>query len=89
MIDRVAAIAGNTFRETNRNRVMYVLLLGTCVKPYTKLQRQAAYYLARLYIFQGACYSAKNVWRMYAQRYKRAYPYRRRPAFPPCKLKGK
>ncbi len=27
MIDRVLAIAGNTLRETNRNRVMYVLLL--------------------------------------------------------------
>lgn len=27
MIDRMLAIAGNTFRETNRNRVMYVLLL--------------------------------------------------------------
>lgn len=27
MIDRILAIAGNTFRETNRNRVMYVLLL--------------------------------------------------------------
>jgi ABC-type transport system involved in multi-copper enzyme maturation permease subunit len=27
MIDRLLAIAGNTFRETNRNRVMYVLLL--------------------------------------------------------------
>ena len=27
MMDRILAIAGNTFRETNRNRVMYVLLL--------------------------------------------------------------
>jgi ABC-type transport system involved in multi-copper enzyme maturation permease subunit len=27
MLDRILAIAGNTFRETNRNRVMYVLLL--------------------------------------------------------------
>lgn len=26
-MDRILAIAGNTFRETNRNRVMYVLLL--------------------------------------------------------------
>jgi Cu-processing system permease protein len=26
-VDRILAIAGNTFRETNRNRVMYVLLL--------------------------------------------------------------
>lgn len=68
-------------------RILHVLLQGGCVKPFTKLQRQAAYFLARLYIHKGACYSAKNVWRMYARRYKRTFPYRKKPTFPTCKLK--
>lgn len=70
-------------------RILHVLLQGGCVKPFTKLQRQAAYFLAKLYIHKGACYSAKNVWRMYARRYKRAFPYRKSPPFPACKLKRK
>jgi len=70
-------------------RVLHVLLQGGCVKPFTKLQRQAAYFLAMLYIHKGACYSAKNVWRMYARRFKKAFPYRKTPPFPPCKLKRK
>lgn len=70
-------------------RVLHVLLQGGCVKPFTKLQRQAAYFLAKLYIHKGACFSAKNVWRMYARRYKKAFPYRKKPPFPPCKLKRK
>jgi hypothetical protein len=68
-------------------RILHVLLQGGCVKPFTKLQRQSAYYLAMFYIHKGACYSAKNVWRMYARRYSKAFPYRKKPPFPPCKLK--
>ncbi len=68
-------------------RILHVLLQGGCVKPFTKLQRQAAYTLTKVYIHKGACYSAKNVWRMYAHRFKKAFPYRKRPPFPPCKLK--
>jgi hypothetical protein len=68
-------------------RILHVLLQGGCVKPFTKLQRQTAYFLAQLYIHKGACYSAKNVWRMYAQRYKREFPHRKRPPFPPCVLR--
>ncbi len=70
-------------------RILHVLLQGGCVKPFTKLQRDAAYYLALLYIHKGACYSAKNVWRMYARRYKKAFPYRKKPTFPKCQLKRK
>jgi len=54
-------------------RILHVLLQGGCVKPFTKLQRQAAYTLTK--------------WRMYAHRFKKAFPYRKRPPFPPCKLK--
>lgn len=47
-MDRLLAIAGNTFRETNRNRVMYVLLLfavllilGSVVMGKLSLQDEA------------------------------------------------
>lgn len=68
-------------------RILHVLLQGGCVKPFSTLQRQAAFLLTQLYIHKGSCYSAKNVWRMYAHRYKRAFPYRKKPTFPPCKMK--
>ncbi len=69
-------------------RILHVLLQGGCVKPFSELQRQAAFLLASLYIHKGACYSARNVWRMYAKRFKRAFPYRKRPPFPPCRLRA-
>ena len=41
-MDRILAIAGNTLRETNRNRAMYVLLLfavGMLVAAATTVRR--------------------------------------------------
>jgi eukaryotic-like serine/threonine-protein kinase len=83
----LAKQASNPESLEHARRILHVLLQGGCVKPFTQLQRQAAYTLTKLYIHKGSCYSAKNVWRMYAHRFKKAFPYRKRPPFPGCKMK--
>lgn len=88
MLNESARILDKEASDADRleyaRRILHVLVVGDCGND--QIKRLSAFHLAQLYIGKGACYAARKVWQMYLRRFKKAFPYRKTPKFPKCKL---